>query len=118
MFLLGRGDLCNGMYNETGAVNHMSYQMLVKNIAKAEFVLGVMAKIADTINIGQFQHVQEKIAETAMTMEMLKAFQRASEEDATVSRWGGRGLVHPGPVGVPSGILLAEHESPLAPTAL
>ncbi len=88
VFLLGRGDLCNGMYNETGAVNHMSYQVLVKNIAKAEFVLGVMAKIADTINIGQFQHVQEKIAETAMTVEMLKAFQRASEEDATVNRWG------------------------------
>jgi 4-hydroxyphenylacetate 3-monooxygenase len=88
VFLLGRGDLCNGMYNETGAVNHMSYQVLVKNIAKAEFVLGVMAKITDTINIGQFQHVQEKIAETAMTVEMLKAFQRASEEDATVNRWG------------------------------
>ncbi len=88
IFLLGRGDLCNGMYTETGAVNHMSYQVLVKNIAKAEFVLGVMAKIADTINIGQFQHVQEKMAETAMTIEMLKAFQRASEEDATVNRWG------------------------------
>ncbi|MCY0906819.1 MAG: 4-hydroxyphenylacetate 3-monooxygenase, oxygenase component [Sulfobacillus thermotolerans] len=88
IFLLGRGDLCNGMYTETGAVNHMAYQVLVKNIAKAEFVLGVMAKIAETINIGQFQHVQEKIAETAMTVEMLKAFQRASEADASINRWG------------------------------
>lgn len=88
IFLLGNGDLCNRMYSETNAVVHMSYQVLAKNLAKAEFVLGVMAKLADTINIGQFQHVQEKIALTAMVVETLKAYQRASEADARIDRWG------------------------------
>jgi 4-hydroxyphenylacetate 3-monooxygenase len=88
MFLLGNGELCNRMYTETNAVVHMSYQVLAKNLAKAEFVLGVMAKLADTINIGQYQHVQEKIALTAMIVETLKAYQRASEADAQVDQWG------------------------------
>ena len=40
----------------------MAHQVMIKNIAKTEFILGVVSMISDTIGITEFQHVQEKIA--------------------------------------------------------
>ncbi|ATY84972.1 4-hydroxyphenylacetate 3-monooxygenase, oxygenase component [Kyrpidia spormannii] len=88
VFLLDSPELANRMYMETNAVVHMTYQVMVKDIAKAEFILGVASLMTDMIGIGQFQHVQEKLAKIIMTVEAMKAFQRASEVDASVDRWG------------------------------
>jgi 4-hydroxyphenylacetate 3-monooxygenase len=40
----------------------MAHQVVVKNIAKTEFVLGLAALLVDTIGAEGFQHVQEKLA--------------------------------------------------------
>ncbi|HET7035277.1 MAG TPA: 4-hydroxyphenylacetate 3-monooxygenase, oxygenase component [Thermomicrobiaceae bacterium] len=88
VFLYGDVELANGVFSETNAVIHMAYQVIVKNLAKAEFILGIAASIADRIGIDQFQHVQEKLSEIIVTVEMMRAFLRASEADAAVDRWG------------------------------
>ena len=57
-------------------------QVAVKNIAKVEFILGITRKVVDAINIGMHAHVQEKVAEIADTLEMVRALLRAAEADA------------------------------------
>ncbi|MBX6340993.1 MAG: 4-hydroxyphenylacetate 3-monooxygenase, oxygenase component [Thermomicrobiaceae bacterium] len=88
VFLYGNVELCNGVFGETNAVVHMAHQVVVKNVAKAEFIFGIAAMIADRIGIDQFQHVQEKLAELIIDLEAMRAFLRASEADAQVDRWG------------------------------
>lgn len=88
VFMRGRPDLCNQLYQATGAVVHMAHQVVTKNVAKTEFLLGVVLAIIDTIAIEQFQHVQEKAAEVMIALEQLKALLRAAEADAAVDQWG------------------------------
>jgi 4-hydroxyphenylacetate 3-monooxygenase len=79
---------CNRAYAATGAVVHMSHQVLCKNIAKTEFLLGLASLMVHTIGVEQFQHIQEKIADIWVTMEAMKAFLRAAEEDAALDAYG------------------------------
>jgi 4-hydroxyphenylacetate 3-monooxygenase len=76
------------MYTETGALTHMTHQVVCKDLAKTEFILGLMSLITDSIKIEQFQHVQEKLAETIVTREMIAATLRAAEADAAPNPWG------------------------------
>jgi 4-hydroxyphenylacetate 3-monooxygenase len=88
IFMLGHPELCNKLYAETGAVVHMAHQVMVKNIAKTEFLLGLIALLVDGVGIDGFQHVQEKVAEVIIALETLKAMVRAAEADAAPNRWG------------------------------
>jgi len=79
---------CNEAYARTGAIVNMSHQVVVKNIAKTEYLLGLASYMAHTIGIETFQHIQEKIAEIWVNMETMKAFLRSSEADAQVDEYG------------------------------
>lgn len=88
VFLLRDVERCNRAFAETRAVVHMAHQVVVKNIAKTEFVLGLVCLIVDAIAIEQFQHVQEKVAEIIQVLEGMRAFLRAAEADAATDKWG------------------------------
>jgi 4-hydroxyphenylacetate 3-monooxygenase len=79
---------CNAAHVRTGAVVGMAHQVVVKNIAKSEFVLGLAALLVDTIGAEHFQHVQEKLAELWVTLETMRALKRAAEADAALDEWG------------------------------
>jgi 4-hydroxyphenylacetate 3-monooxygenase len=88
VFLLEDVEGANTLQEATSGIVFMSEQVVVKTIAKTEFILGVTSLIADTIGITEFQHVQEKIAKIIMMLESIKAFLRASEADARMNKWG------------------------------
>jgi 4-hydroxyphenylacetate 3-monooxygenase len=88
VFLFEDVEAANNLQEATGGIVHMTHQVLIKDVAKTEFILGVVSMIADTIGIGEFQHVQEKIAKVIMLLESLKAMIRASEADAALNLWG------------------------------
>jgi 4-hydroxyphenylacetate 3-monooxygenase len=88
LFLLEDVETANTLQEVSGGIVHMSYQVVVKAVAKTEFILGVVSLIAETIGIDQFPHVQEKVAQVIIVLESMKAFLRASEVDATINRWG------------------------------
>src|SRR3989441_779126 len=88
IFLLRDVERCNKAFAATGAVAHMAHQVVTKNIAKTEFVLGIASLMVEAIAVEQFQHVQSKIAEIIYYLESMRAFARASEADATVNPWG------------------------------
>jgi 4-hydroxyphenylacetate 3-monooxygenase len=79
---------CNQAYARTGAVVHMAHQVAVKNIAKAEFMLGLAALLVDSIAAEGFQHIQEKLAELWVGVETMRACLRAAEADAAIDEWG------------------------------
>ena len=79
---------CNQAYARTGAAVHMTHQVVVKNIAKSEFMLGLASLLVSTIGAEGFQHIHEKLAEIWVSLEAMKAFLRAAEADAELDEWG------------------------------
>jgi 4-hydroxyphenylacetate 3-monooxygenase len=79
---------CNQSMIKTTAVVNMAHQVVCKNIAKTEFVLGLASLMVDAIGAHPFQHIHEKIAELWVTLETMKAFRRAAELDAAPNVFG------------------------------
>ena len=88
VFLYRDVKACNEAYAATSAVVHMSHQVICKNIAKTEFLLGLVSLMIDAVGIEIFQHVQEKVAEIWVNLETMKAFRRAAEADAALNEHG------------------------------
>jgi 4-hydroxyphenylacetate 3-monooxygenase len=88
VFLYRDVTLANQAYAATGAVVHMSHQVVCKNIAKTEFILGLVSLMIDAIGIESFQHIHEKTAEIWVALETMKAFKRAAEVDAAHNAYG------------------------------
>jgi 4-hydroxyphenylacetate 3-monooxygenase len=88
VFLCGDVARCNALYGETDAVVNMMHQVAIKDVAKAEFVLGLAARIAEASDAMGLQHVQERLAEMIMTTETMRACLRAAEADAHINKWG------------------------------
>jgi len=88
VFLMNDVRLANRAYGETGAVLHMAHQVVNVKIAKTEAFLGVAQAIVDTIGSEGFQHVQQKVAEIIINLEVMKALKVASEEGATPDKYG------------------------------
>ena len=88
VFLYRDVKACNDAYAATSAVVHMSHQVICKNIAKTEFLLGLVSLMIDAVGIEIFQHVQEKVAEIWVNLETMKAFRRAAEADAELNEHG------------------------------
>ena len=88
LFLLDDVELANSCYGATNAVVHMMHQVVVKNVAKAEFVLGVACLMAETLGSENIPQVQERIAEIILDLEVMRACLRASEADAAPDDWG------------------------------
>ena len=52
----------------------MSHQVIAKDVAKLEFLLGVTLKLMDSIGIDGFQHVKKiKGTEIMLTLENMKS---------------------------------------------
>jgi 4-hydroxyphenylacetate 3-monooxygenase len=88
VFLFRDIERCNLAYARTGAVAHMAHQVVVKNVAKSKFMLGLAALLVDAIGVESFQHIQEKLAELWVGLETMCAFLRAAETDAALDEWG------------------------------
>jgi 4-hydroxyphenylacetate 3-monooxygenase len=88
IFILNNVERCNKAYAETGALMHMSHQVVVLKNAKTEAFLGLVSLIAETIGADQFPHVQEKIAEVIVYLEAMRGFWARAERDAKPNAYG------------------------------
>ncbi|GGL87430.1 4-hydroxyphenylacetate 3-monooxygenase, oxygenase component [Deinococcus aerolatus] len=88
VFLLYDVELANKAYAGTDAVLHMAYQVVNLKIAKTEAFLGTAQSIVDAIGSGQFQHVQSKVAEIIVMLEIMKGLEAAALADAEPNRYG------------------------------
>ncbi|MGG1680260.1 4-hydroxyphenylacetate 3-monooxygenase, oxygenase component [Neobacillus sp. NRS-1170] len=68
---------------------HFAYhQVITRQIVKTEFFLGVAQLLVETINIGEYQHIHEKLSEIIIGLETMKALLEKSENDAELDEWG------------------------------
>src|SRR6266851_2825744 len=88
VFLCGDVARCNALYGDTHAVVNMMHQVVVKNTVKAEFMLGLAAKIAEVSDALSLPHVRERLAEMIITAQLMRSSLRAAEADAYKDQWG------------------------------
>jgi 4-hydroxyphenylacetate 3-monooxygenase len=88
VFVLGDVDMINNTGMTTHSAAHTAHQGAAKNLAKAEFVLGVALHITQTLGNAHVPQVEERIAELTMYAELTRACMRAAEADATLDEWG------------------------------
>ena len=88
VFLLGNVESCNNMTARTGWILHSFHQVVTRIMAKTEFLLGAASLMVETLGSGEQAHVQERIAEMIMNLEIIKALLRTAEVDAAPDEWG------------------------------
>lgn len=88
VFIHRNAALCNGLYNRSMAMNQIMHQFCTKNLAKAEFMMGLAFAIAKSTKIDQHLHVQGMLAEMIQFTEFVRACIRASEADAKPTPFG------------------------------
>ncbi|MCL1694973.1 MULTISPECIES: 4-hydroxyphenylacetate 3-monooxygenase, oxygenase component [unclassified Lysinibacillus] len=81
-------EVANSFLNVSGFQTYGLHQVLTRQIAKTEFVLGVVQSIVNTINIGEYQHVQQKVVDIIVALETMKALLLKSEIEATRDAFG------------------------------
>ncbi|ATP41907.1 4-hydroxyphenylacetate 3-monooxygenase, oxygenase component [Solibacillus sp. R5-41] len=64
------------------------HQVLTRQIVKTEFILGVAELLIETINVSEYQHIQEKMSEIIIGLETMKSLLEKSENDAALDEWG------------------------------
>jgi len=82
VFLKGDTELCNGLFRQTHAFDHGIHQFLVKDWAKAEFILGVASLVAEAIGRTEVPTYQQMLGEIVDAVETLRAYVLAAEAEA------------------------------------
>lgn len=64
------------------------HQVVTRQIAKTEFILGVAQLLVKTINVSEYQHIHGKLSEIIIGLETMKALVEKAENDAELDEWG------------------------------
>jgi 4-hydroxyphenylacetate 3-monooxygenase len=88
VFLLDDQAAANDAFAATGAVVHMMHQVACKNLAKAEFIVGLLCAMTASAERDSSPAVQGQIAEAMIYAETMRACLRASMADAAPDQWG------------------------------
>ena len=88
VFLKNDVRLFNNMYRDTHIRNYTAHQTAARLVTKMELVIGILAELAETVGIGGFLHVQEKLGEVALHAETIRGLVRAGEADAWIREDG------------------------------
>ncbi|MCZ6665395.1 MAG: 4-hydroxyphenylacetate 3-monooxygenase, oxygenase component, partial [Gammaproteobacteria bacterium] len=80
--------LCNRAFAETNAVIHMMHQVVCGKLAKAEFIVGLMCKMAQATGKDKDLAVRGQIAEAMWVAETMRAFRFSGESQAHEDNFG------------------------------
>ncbi|RHW38374.1 4-hydroxyphenylacetate 3-monooxygenase, oxygenase component [Lysinibacillus yapensis] len=88
VFYYNNGDAAEEFFEECSFHAFAKHQVLIRQIVKTEFILGLSQVLIETINVREFQHIQEKMSEIIIGLETLKALLERSENNAALDQWG------------------------------
>ncbi|MBD8067770.1 4-hydroxyphenylacetate 3-monooxygenase, oxygenase component [Bacillus sp. PS06] len=88
VFFYDNPDCAKLLYAGTSFYPLILHQILTRRITKVETLIGVAQAIIDTINISEYQHVQDKISEMITGYESLKGLLFSAELQAKQDKWG------------------------------
>lgn len=88
VFYYNNGDAAEQFFSECSFHAFAKHQVLIRQIVKTEFVLGLAQLLVETINVGSYQHIQEKMSEIIIGLETLKGLLERAENHASLDQWG------------------------------
>jgi 4-hydroxyphenylacetate 3-monooxygenase len=88
VFLYGDTQLCNDLAQATNQYMHSGHQVVTKNVAKCEFVVGLANLVVKTLGSASIPQVQAMLAELIEHLEVTRALLCAAEVNAEVDEWG------------------------------
>ena len=88
VFLYGDTERCNNLAIATNQYTHSGHQVVTKNVAKCEFVVGLASLMVKTLGSGSNLQVQALLAESIENLEIMKALLLSAEADAALDQWG------------------------------
>ncbi|CAM4402483.1 4-hydroxyphenylacetate 3-monooxygenase, oxygenase component [Paenibacillus tarimensis] len=88
VFLAGDTSLANSFFYESNFYTHLGHQVVTRQLIKTEFILGTIQLLVDTLNIGEYLHIQDKLSEVIVAAEVMNALLTAAEERAELDEWG------------------------------
>ncbi len=81
-------DIHNTIYARSGARSAISHQYVVKDLAKAEFMLALALSLAHATKVDEFLHIQGLLADLINDVEIIRSCILAAEAGATVNEHG------------------------------
>ncbi len=81
-------EVATDFMNQSSFQTFAYHQVVTRQIAKTEFVLGIAELLIETIRVSEYPHIQEKMTEMIVGLETLKALVEKSENDAKLDEWG------------------------------
>ena len=88
VFLYDAPELCNRAYADTSAVVHMMHQVVCKNLAKAEFIVGLLCAMTQASERDHDITIQGQIAEAMWIAETMRALLFSAEHQPEQDQWG------------------------------
>ncbi|NKC17195.1 MAG: 4-hydroxyphenylacetate 3-monooxygenase, oxygenase component [Gammaproteobacteria bacterium] len=88
VFIYRNPSLCNQAFARTNAVVHMMHQVVCGKLAKAEFLVGLLCKIAKATGKDKDMNIKGQIAEIMCMAESVRAFRFSAQAQAHVDEWG------------------------------
>lgn len=88
VFFYDNIDAAGDLLTRSSFHNFAIHQVVTRQIVKTEFVLGLAELLVQTINVSEYQHIQEKLSEIIIGLETMKALLEKSENDAKIDEWG------------------------------
>lgn len=86
-------EIFNSIYHRVHAMGAMGHQFSVKDLCKAEFMMGLAFKLVRTTKVDEFLHVQGMLAEMINNVQVLRSCIMTAEAEAT---HGPGGIMVPG----------------------
>lgn len=65
-----------------------THQALTRQIVKTEFILGLAELLVQTIQVQEYQHIHEKMADIIIGLETMRALVEKAEQNATLDAFG------------------------------
>lgn len=88
VFFYDNVEACVDFMKNSSFYTFAYHQVVTRQIVKTEFVLGLAELLVETINVGEYQHIQEKLSEIIIGLETMKALLEKSENDAEIDQFG------------------------------
>ncbi|RUL51914.1 4-hydroxyphenylacetate 3-monooxygenase, oxygenase component [Lysinibacillus antri] len=88
VFYFNNSEVAEEFVNQSSFHALAKQQVLTRQIVKTEFILGVAQLLTETINVNEYQHIQEKVSEIITGLETMKALLEKAENNASIDEHG------------------------------
>ncbi|MCD8509393.1 MAG: 4-hydroxyphenylacetate 3-monooxygenase [Bacillus sp. (in: Bacteria)] len=88
VFIYKDPDRAAAVYSDTNLNMMLLFQAAARQVVKTEYLLGIGEAVAESIGIKGYQHVQEKLSEIIVTLEVMKSLIYRGENKAFMNDFG------------------------------